>query len=167
MFLVGNCENTGEQNERPTAIWIWEKNDLNIISGWFRGTNIRMCTNTGQWDHALQVLARLLFPLNKCRHLSMSTYIILINGSHILSVDLPVYFNLPQLFPIFYFWKLMSLVMNTWPRQPGEPAISRSGRASVFKVGLHHQASSSREVLSTTLHGRCVRAQPPTPSLLL
>lgn len=71
MFSVGNRENIGEQNERPTAIWIWEKNDLNI-SGWFRGTNMCMCANTGQWDHALQVLARLLFPLNKRRQLSMS-----------------------------------------------------------------------------------------------
>ena len=37
-----------------------------------------------------------------------------------------------------------------------------------LEVGLHRQAPSSREALPITLHGRrCVRAQPPTPSLLL
>lgn len=70
-------------------------------------------------------------------------------------------------FQFFIFESSRALWWTPGGDSLGNQPFPGAGGRLYLEVGLHRQAPSFREALPTTLHGRCVRAQPPTPSLLL
>lgn len=88
------------------------------------------------------VFNRLIFPLHKCRHLfHVNIHHFNKWQSHIFSMDIPVYFNLPQLFPISYFESSQALWWTPgWDSLGNQPFQEQEG-ASVFRSGSPpHQA---------------------------